>query len=114
MKLEVRKLNLNDYETYHYEKERLQEACKLPSISPKNLLILLLFLASHLGTLTIEPDLELIHVRSQINNMVHGKRRLSRVGDETFRNVNDIRNSFNLSPDWCFVDCKSEKSELFF
>jgi hypothetical protein len=25
---EVRKLNLNDYETFHYDKERLKEVCK--------------------------------------------------------------------------------------
>ncbi|RWS26051.1 eye-specific diacylglycerol kinase-like protein, partial [Leptotrombidium deliense] len=90
--LEVRKLNLSDYETYHYDKEKLKEV------------------SLQLGKLTINPDLELDRLRTQINVMVHG-------ADYPGVDVNDseakrhlMEANFALSADWCFVDsCTAER-----
>ncbi|KAH9405996.1 hypothetical protein TYRP_014294, partial [Tyrophagus putrescentiae] len=53
--LKVRKLNLVDYETYHYDKERLRD------------------LSTLLGSITIEQNLELIHVRTRVNDLMKEK-----------------------------------------
>ncbi|KAJ6219702.1 hypothetical protein RDWZM_005514 [Blomia tropicalis] len=53
--LKVRKLNLVDYETYHYDKERLRE------------------LSTLLGTIAIEQNLELTKVRTRINDLMKEK-----------------------------------------
>ncbi|RWS06587.1 eye-specific diacylglycerol kinase-like protein, partial [Dinothrombium tinctorium] len=93
--VEVRKLNLSDYETYHYDKEKLKEV------------------SLQLGKLTINPDLELDRVRAQINEMVHGADH----EEEEDIEINDgeakqhhIESQCALSADWCFVDsCTAER-----
>nr|XP_027194387.1 eye-specific diacylglycerol kinase-like isoform X1 [Dermatophagoides pteronyssinus] len=53
--LKIRKLNLNDYETYHYDKEKLKE------------------ISTVLGTITIDQIMELSNVRIRINEMMKEK-----------------------------------------
>jgi len=123
IELQVRKLNLTDYETYHYDKEKLKEVGKYIkrkcydtiSIYLFSLFVTLLFKALHLGKLTINPDLELDHVRNLIIQMVHKKCESQRKNLDNFneRNIIDsevkryrIERAYDLSSDWCFIDCK--------
>lgn len=110
----VRKLNITEYETYHYEKDKLRDA------------------SVHLGDLTIEPNLELDRVRYQINQMVAAI--MAETTDEppldspilkaneeedtscSISNRNGSQNKskmidkLTLSPDWCFIDsCTAER-----
>ncbi|KAI1297394.1 Eye-specific diacylglycerol kinase [Halotydeus destructor] len=96
--LTVRKLSLSDYETYHYDKDRLKEV------------------STPLGVLPVKPDLELDHVRNQINHMVQSREKfVSQESDVDSLRADDfkryrIENSQALSTDWCFVDsCTAER-----
>ncbi|XP_074597449.1 diacylglycerol kinase zeta-like isoform X2 [Brevipalpus obovatus] len=97
--LEVRKLNLSEYETFHYDKERLRD------------------ISVYLGKLSVNPDLELDHIRSLISQMVQKscetkKRSLenqSPVPDSEVKRYR-VEKTFDLSSDWCFVDsCTAER-----
>ncbi|XP_015793750.1 eye-specific diacylglycerol kinase isoform X1 [Tetranychus urticae] len=94
----VRKLNILDYETFHYDKSRLHDASIV------------------LGKLQINPDLELNHVRALIRQMVANHRKGStsihmlnkEPGDEMARYR--LEKAFDISNDWCFVDsCTAER-----
>lgn len=63
------------------------------------------FVAISLGMLTIDQNLELVHVRTKINELVKDESVFTTIVE--YRSENADRVSPNvLSPDWCFVDCK--------
>lgn len=78
----IRKLNMADYENYHYDKERL----KLVSIP--------------VGNLSVNPDTDLENVRLLINELCSL--------EET--DAQNLSPSKRFSPDWCFLDsCTAER-----
>lgn len=78
----IRKLNMADYENYHYDKERLRS------------------LSIPIGTLTVNPDTDLENVRLMINQLC------SLEGPD----AQNLSPSKRFSPDWCFLDsCTAER-----
>ncbi|CAG2106022.1 unnamed protein product [Medioppia subpectinata] len=87
--IKVRKLNLNDYETYHYDKHKLKEVSLL------------------VGTLCIDQNLELVHVRAKINDLMRDK---SYSSVQSGADNSCVTTKFVSSHDWCFVDsCTAER-----
>ncbi|XP_076346730.1 diacylglycerol kinase zeta-like isoform X2 [Tachypleus tridentatus] len=81
--VEIRKLNMINYERYHYDKEKLREASK------------------PLGTLCVELGTDLEQIRARINELLKKKREATSEDDYSCE---------NLSPEWCFVDsCTAER-----
>ncbi|CAN7995042.1 unnamed protein product, partial [Ixodes hexagonus] len=78
----IRKLNMADYENYHYDKERLRT------------------LSTPIGTLSVNPDTDLENVRLLINQLC------SLEGSD----AQNLSPSKRFSPDWCFLDsCTAER-----
>lgn len=78
----IRKLNMADYENYHYDKERLRT------------------LSTPIGTLSVNPDTDLENVRLLINQLC------SLEGSDG----QNLSPSKRFSPDWCFLDsCTAER-----
>ncbi|KAL1472186.1 hypothetical protein MTO96_023094 [Rhipicephalus appendiculatus] len=78
----IRKLNMADYENYHYDKEKLRS------------------LSIPIGTLTVNPDTDLENVRLMINQLC------SLEGPD----AQNLSPSKRFSPDWCFLDsCTAER-----
>ncbi|XP_022237167.1 eye-specific diacylglycerol kinase-like [Limulus polyphemus] len=81
---EVRKLNLEEYESYHYVKEQLKEA------------------SIHLGELCVYPDTDLEQIRTRINAFFENP-------EETSPGEGSL-SSQSSCPEWCFLDsCTAER-----
>ncbi|XP_077530796.1 retinal degeneration A isoform X2 [Haemaphysalis longicornis] len=80
--ISIRKLNMADYENYHYDKDRLRT------------------LSIHIGNLSVNPDTDLENVRLMINQLC------SLEGPD----AQNLSPSKRFSPDWCFLDsCTAER-----
>ncbi|XP_076260554.1 retinal degeneration A isoform X2 [Rhynchophorus ferrugineus] len=74
LKISVHKISMSDYEQHHYEKELLAQA------------------AVTVGTIEVNPTVDLEHVRGIINNIIEDNRDVT------------------ISSEWCFVDsCTAER-----
>jgi len=62
--------------------------------------------ASLLGTLCIDQNLELVHVRAKINELMQDK---NPTCAQSGADNTSVTTKF-ASLDWCFVDCKSRLS----
>lgn len=81
-----------------------------------NLIKIACYLALLLGTLVIKPDLELDHVRTQINVMLLLPPETGNLGDlssgdfeSEMTQIRPENNANQMSAEWCFVDCKSHQ-----
>lgn len=81
--LEVRRLNMADYENYHYDKEKLRE------------------LSNGLCQLCVSQDTCLEAVRGEINKLMDVE-----ILPPDIETVTTTISAQKLSPDWCFLDCK--------
>ncbi|XP_064488970.1 eye-specific diacylglycerol kinase-like isoform X3 [Ornithodoros turicata] len=82
LKIVVRKLNMVDYENYHYDKEKLRSLSIL------------------IGSISVNPDTDLENVRLHINQLC------SMEGPDS----QNLSPSKRVSPDWCFLDsCTAER-----
>ncbi|XP_022248854.1 eye-specific diacylglycerol kinase-like [Limulus polyphemus] len=78
--VEVRRLNMTKYETFHYDKEKLKE------------------MSVPLGKLCVDLDTDLEQIRARINELL----------EKTIENKSNLEP--NLCPEWCFVDsCTAER-----
>uniref|UniRef100_A0A8C6JMZ8 Diacylglycerol kinase n=1 Tax=Melopsittacus undulatus TaxID=13146 RepID=A0A8C6JMZ8_MELUD len=106
LRIRVNRINLQEYEGLHYDKEKLREACKLWL---KSFLFAFDFPAIPLGIIVVRGDCDLETCRMYIDRLQED---LQSVTSTTQRvHYQDQESSFprvlsvqRLSPRWCFLD----------
>uniref|UniRef100_A0A2K6FKV2 Diacylglycerol kinase n=1 Tax=Propithecus coquereli TaxID=379532 RepID=A0A2K6FKV2_PROCO len=109
LRIRVNKISLQDYEGFHYDKEKLREACKLEIFllpSPS---------AIPLGILVVRGDCDLETCRMYIDrlqevslfNYSHGATRMCVSFQDRETSFPRALSAQRLSPRWCFLDATS-------
>uniref|UniRef100_A0A8D0KZ35 Diacylglycerol kinase n=1 Tax=Strix occidentalis caurina TaxID=311401 RepID=A0A8D0KZ35_STROC len=109
LRIRVNRINLQEYEGLHYDKEKLREACKIPL---KRFFFGFDFPAIPLGIIVVRGDCDLETCRMYIDRLQED---LQSVTSTTQRvHYQDQESSFprvlsvqRLSPRWCFLDATS-------
>uniref|UniRef100_A0A452S494 Diacylglycerol kinase n=1 Tax=Ursus americanus TaxID=9643 RepID=A0A452S494_URSAM len=105
LRIRVNKISLQDYEGFHYDKEKLREACK-STVAGKNLFTI------PLGILVVRGDCDLETCRMYIDRLQEDLQSVSSGSQRV--HYQDHETSFpralsaqRLSPRWCFLDATS-------
>uniref|UniRef100_A0A8C4K3J3 Diacylglycerol kinase n=1 Tax=Dromaius novaehollandiae TaxID=8790 RepID=A0A8C4K3J3_DRONO len=109
LRIRVNRINLQEYEGLHYDKEKLREACKIQS---RSFFFVFACSAIPLGIIVVRGDCDLETCRMYIDRLQED---LQSVTSTTQRvHYQDQESSFprvlsvqRLSPRWCFLDATS-------
>uniref|UniRef100_A0A8C3TLM5 Diacylglycerol kinase n=1 Tax=Catharus ustulatus TaxID=91951 RepID=A0A8C3TLM5_CATUS len=100
LRIRVNRINLQEYEGLHYDKEKLREACK-------SFTLFFIFSAIPLGIIVVRGDCDLETCRMYIDRLQEVRLLSIQVSFDQESSFPRVLSVQRLSPRWCFLDATS-------